>query len=178
VSYKDGSVPGKASVTSTVDQTATTETAHVVYTVPANSAAVGTVYRIHASGNVDNGTTGITFTPRIRWGGTAGVQLLATPTFTASTTSNTNRAYEFNAYVTIRTTGNSLSGTATAEMKYVERSTSTTGVETTHVDNSGATAVAVDTTVNKDLDLTWSLSATTGTPHIRTISGTIEIVKP
>jgi hypothetical protein len=72
VSYADGSVPGKASVTSTVDQTATTETAHVVYTVQANSAAVGTVYRIHASGNVDNGTTGITFTPRIRWGGTAG----------------------------------------------------------------------------------------------------------
>jgi hypothetical protein len=63
-------------------------------------------------------------------------------------------------------------------MKYVERSTSTTGVETTHVDNSGATAVAIDTTVNKDLDLTWALSATTGTPHIRTISGTIEVVKP
>jgi hypothetical protein len=177
-SYVDGSVPGKASVTSTVDQTAITETAHVVYTVPANSAAVGTVYRIHASGNVDNGTTGITFTPRIRWGGlpVGGVQLLATPTFTASTTTNTNRAYELNAYVTIRATG--ATGTATAEMKYVERSTSTTGVETTHIDNSGTTAVTIDTTANKDLDLTWSLSATTGTPHIRTISGTVEVVRP
>jgi hypothetical protein len=178
VTYVDGSVPGKASVTSTVDQTATTETAHVVYTVPANSAAVGTVYRIHASGNVDNGTTGITFTPRIRWGGTAGTQLLATPTFTASTTANTNRAYVMDATVTIRAIGNTLSGLAVAETRYVERSTSTTGVETTHVDNSGTTAIAIDTTVNKDLDLTWSLSATTGTPHIRAISGAVEVVKP
>jgi hypothetical protein len=144
--------------------------------VPANSAAVGTVYRIHASGNVDNGTTGITFTPRIRWGGTGGVSLLATPTFTASTTSNTNRAYEVTAYVTIRTTG--ATGTAVAEIKYIERSFNSLGAEVSHADNSGTTAVTIDTTANKDLDLTWALSATTGTPHIRTISGTIEVVKP
>jgi hypothetical protein len=167
---------GLSSVTATVDQTATAETAHVIGTIVANTASIGTVFHIHASGNVDNGTTGITFTPHIRWGGTGGVSLLATPTFTASTTANTNRAYVLDAYVTIRTIG--ASGTAVAEMNYVEKSTSTTGVETIHTDNSGTTAVTIDTTANKDLDLTWALSANTGTPHIRTISGFVSVVKP
>ena len=177
VSYKDGSVPGKASVTSTVDQTATAETAHVVYTVPANSVSVGTVFRIHASGNVDNGTTAITFTPRIRWGGTGGVSLLATPAFASSTSANTNRAYELTAYVTIRTIG--AAGTAVAEMEYTERSSNALGQEVIHTDNSGATPVTIDTTTaNKDLVLSWTLSTTTGTPHLRTISGTVEVVKP
>lgn len=166
---------GVASVTSTVDQTATTETAHVSYTIPANSAAIGRVYHIHASGNVDNNTTAITFTPRIRWGGTGGVSLLAIPTFAASTTPNTNRAYVLDGYVTVRTTG--ATGTAVAEMRYSERSTSTTGVETVHEDNSGTTAVTIDTTANKDLDLTWTLSDTTGAPHIRTISGYVSVEK-
>jgi hypothetical protein len=63
-------------------------------------------------------------------------------------------------------------------MRYLERATSTTEVETVHADNSGTTAVTIDTTANKDLVLTWALSATTGTPHMRTIGGFIEVVKP
>jgi hypothetical protein len=144
-------------------------------TILANSVSVGTTWRIHIWGNVDNGTTAITFTPRIRWGGTAGVALLATPTFANSTTLNTNRAIELLGLVTIRTIG--ATGTAVASMAYTERSTSATGVETRREDNSGATAVTIDTTANKDLVLSWALSATTGTPHMRTIGGYIELVK-
>jgi len=167
---------GRTTVTTTVDQTAITDTVHIKYTVPANSVAVGTVFRIHTWGNIDNGTTAITFTPKLKWGSSP---ILATPTFNASTTANTNRAYSFDAMVTIRTLGSGLAGSAMAESHYIERSTSTTGVETTHADNTGATAVtSCDTTVASDLSLTWAMSSTTGTPHIRTFGGTIEVVKP
>ena len=174
--YLNGNrIGGVSIVTATVDQTAVAEQAHITYTVPANACVIGTTFRIHIAGNVDNGTTGITFTPRIRWGGVAGTQLLATPTFTASTTLNTNRAYSLDAGITIRTIG--ATGTAVAEMRYTERSTSTTGVETAHVDNSGATPITIDTTTNKDLVLSWTLSSITGTPHIRTFGGTVEVIQ-
>jgi hypothetical protein len=163
------------SITATTTQNVTTETAHATMTILANSVSVGTTWRIYIWGNVDNGTTAVTFTPRIRWGGTAGTSLLATPTFTSSTTLNVNRAYALAAKVTIRTIG--ATGTATCDMVYVERSTSTTGIETCHADNSGATAVVIDTTAQKDLVLSWTLSVTTGAPVIRTIGGYVELVK-
>jgi hypothetical protein len=168
---------GRTSIVSTVDQTATAETVHQAYTVPAGSAAAGTTFRIHASGNADNGTAAITFTPSIRWGGVGGTRIISVPTFTSSTTANTNRAWVLDASVTIRTAGSF--GTAVAEQRYIERTTSATGVETVHADNSGATAITVDTiSSSNDLVLTWTLSSATGAPHLRTISGTIEVVKP
>jgi hypothetical protein len=166
------------SITATVDQTATAEAAHATLNILANSVSVGTTWRIYAFGNTDNGTTQITFTPRIRWGGTAGVELLAEP-FTASATANTNSQWSLGAKVTIRTIG--ATGTAVCEMAYIERASSATEVETAHVDNSVSTiaggAVTIDTTAAKDLVLSWALSATTGTPHVRTIGGYIELVK-
>jgi hypothetical protein len=162
------------SITSTVTQTATAETAHVTLTILANSVSVGTTWRFYCWGNIDNGTTGITFTPRIKWGGTAGVEISLAP-FTASTTANVNREFSLGGKMLIRTIG--ATGTAMGEMAYIERSTSTTGVETAHVENSGVTAVTIDTTAQKDLVLSWTLSATTGTPVIRTIGGYAELVK-
>jgi hypothetical protein len=166
-------------ITSTTDQTATTETAHATMTILANSISVGTTWRMYAWGNTDNGTTAITFTPRIRWvtSGSApstGVQLLTEP-FTASTTTNTNSQWALGAKVTIRTIG--ATGTAVCDMVYVERASSATEVETAHADNSGVTAVTIDTTVAKDLVLSWELNVTTGAPHVRTIGGYIELVK-
>jgi hypothetical protein len=169
-----GGVNEVMSITATVDQTATAEAAHATLTILANSVSVGTTWRFYAWGNIDNGTTAITFTPRIRWGGTAGVQLITEP-FTASTTANVNRQWSLGGKVTIRTIG--ATGTAVCEMAYIERSTSTTGVETAHVDNSGITAVVIDTTANKDLVLSWALNLTTGAPHVRTIGGYGELVK-
>jgi len=161
---------GKTTVTSTVDQTATAEQAHVVFTVPANSARVGTTYHIMAWGNTDSGTS-ITMTPRLRWGGTAGVLLVTGPVPTVGS-AITGKDWKADCYTTIRTTG--ATGTATAVLALENH------VNTTYQSDelsSGATAVTIDTTANKDLDLTWTLSATTGTPHIRTFGGTIEIIK-
>lgn len=169
-----GGINEVSSVTSTVDQTVTTETAHITLQILANSVSKGTTWKFYLWGNCDNGTTAITFTPRVRWGGTAGVELFNEP-FTASTTANVNRAWGMSCHVTIRTIG--ATGTAVADMVYVERSTSATGLETGHVDNSTITAVTIDTTANKDLVVTWALNATTGAPHIRTIGGYATLIK-
>ena len=169
-----GGINEISTITSTVDQTATAEAAHAILTILANSVSVGTTWKFYLWGNCDNGTTAITFSPRVRWGGTGGVELFVEP-FTASTTANTNRPWGMSAHVTIRTIG--ATGTAVADMVYVERSSSATGLETGHLENSTATAVTIDTTANKDLVVSWALSATTGTPHIRTIGGYAMLIK-
>lgn len=169
-----GGINEISSITATVSQTATAETVHALLTILANTVSIGTTWRFYTWGNIDNGTTAITFTPRIRWGGTGGVEFANEP-FTASTTANTNRQFALSARVTIRTVG--ATGTAVADMVFVERSSSATGLETGHVDNSTATATTIDTTAQKDLVLTWTLSATTGTPVVRTIGGYAELVK-
>lgn len=161
-------------VTSTVDQTATAEQAHVVYTVNANTAAVGTTYRITAWGNIDNNTTAITFTPRLRWGGTGGTQLLATPTIVGTTTVLTNKDWKAVAEVTVRTIG--ASGSAFCSMIMSNHTAQTSGAYSADQATSGVIGVTIDTTANKDLDLTWTLSATTGTPHVRTLGGYVEII--
>jgi hypothetical protein len=162
-------------VTTTVDQTATTETAHVVYTVQANTCTVGTTFRIFAWGNMDNGTTAVTFTPRLEWGGAGGVALISAPTVVSTTTALTNKTWKVTAYVTIRTIG--ATGTAFATLDLSNHTSNTAGTYTEDDSNTGVTGVTVDTTTNKDLDLTWALSTTTGTPHVRTLGGGVEIIK-
>lgn len=178
--YVNGTRTGGAvTVTATVDQTATTETAHITYTVPANTAQVGTVYHIHLSGNVDNGTTGITYTPKVRWGGTSGVDLLSiggATNFISPTATRANAAYVMDARVTVRAIG--ATGNAVTEISYVEKTSAATAIETTHASNNGVGAINIDTTSNKDLVLTFAMSSTTGTPHIRTISGNVETIQP
>lgn len=175
--YNVGNVPGKVSVTTTVDQTVTTETISVgPFTVSANTANVGTTYRIYAWGDMDNGTTAITYTPHIRWGGTAGVSLMAVPTPVSTTTAGTNRNWMAEGYVIIRTTG--ATGTATASLFIANHIATALPGYAADMSTSGGTPITIDTTANKDLVFTWTLSSTTGTPHVRTYGGSIEIVKP
>jgi hypothetical protein len=169
-----GGINEIGSVITTVDQTATTETVHISLTILANSVSPGTTWRFYTWGNVDNNTTAIIFTPRLRWGGTGGIELFNDP-FTASTTANVNRQFALGAKVTIRSVG--ATGSAVADMVYMERSTDSTGIPTAHINNSGASAVTIDTTANKDLALTWALNLTTGAPHLRTLGGYAELVK-
>lgn len=167
---------GVAALANTLDQSSAAEVAHISFTVPANSCRVGTVYRVVAWGDMDNGTTAITFTPRLRWGGASGVQLIATPTVVGTTTAQSNKTWKANAEITFRTVG--ATGTAFCSLKVSNHTASSSGVYGTDEADSGGTGVTVDTTVNKDLAFTWQLSATTGTPHVRTYGGYVELVKP
>jgi hypothetical protein len=162
------------SVTNTVDQTAVTETAHVIFTVPANSAAVGTIYQIVAWGNIDNNTTAVTFQPRIRWGGTGGTQVLVGPAIVGTTTALTNKSFYVTANVSVRSIG--ATGTVTANMFVANHTANTTGAYAADENDTGGTPVTVNTSTNSDLDLTWTLSVVTGTPHVRTLGGWIELI--
>ena len=62
-------------------------------------------------------------------------------------------------------------------MRLSNRTASSTGIYAQDDDNSRATGVTIDTTGNKDLDLTWTLSATTGVSHVWTLGGWVQIVK-
>jgi hypothetical protein len=163
-------------LTATVDQTAATEQVHVVYTVPANSVAIGTTFRMVAWGNADNGTTAITFTPRIRWGGVSGFVMVAQPTIVSSTTTNTSKSWKLSGLITFWSIG--LSGSAQSQMFLSNHTASTTASYAADEFSNGILDAPLDTTVNKDLVLTWQISATTGLPHVRTSGGWIETVKP
>jgi hypothetical protein len=165
-----GAAPGGSHITATVDQTSAAETVHPVYTVPANSAAVGTTYRIDVFGNVDVAATILNYTIRLRWGGVTGTQLLTlTPAFTTVLApSSTNNAWRLSGLVTVRTTGTT--GTVFANLTWTDA-----GQEILS-STSGTTGITVDTTTAKDLVMT---AATTGaTQHFRTLGGGIEVVPP
>src|SRR5581483_3210547 len=138
-SFVAGDVPGKVSVTTTVDQTSSSETAHISYTVPANSVAIGTTFRIAAWGNMDaSNVVPVTFTPRIRWGGTSGTELIAAPTVSATSVTGIGRSWKLEAYVTIRATG--AAGTATC-VQAIEHHAGSSGAYASDEADSGITAV-------------------------------------
>jgi hypothetical protein len=161
-------------VTSTIDQTSATETAHLTYTLPANVCTVGTTFRITAWGNMDNGSTAITFSPRIRWGGTGGTVISAGLPVVSTTTVATVKSWRADAMVTIRSIG--ASGVAVSDL-VLHNHTSNLSAITVDEATTGASGITIDTTTGKDLVFTWAMNLTTGAPHVRTIGGIIEIVK-
>lgn len=168
---------GQTFTSSQVDQTGTAEQVHITYTVPANAPIAGATYRMSAWGNTDNSTTAITYTPTLRWGGVAGTILLTGPAFTSTTTAGTNRQWSMVALVQLRTIG--ASGAAWSNFDHIiEKTTSSTSVPNVLESNSGVSSVVVDTTTNKDLVLTWTMSVNTGAPHVRTYGGIVEVVRP
>jgi hypothetical protein len=64
----------------------TTETSLLSYTIPANTVAAGTVYRIKAGGNLDNIATSGALPLRVRVGGPGGVQVFSINMASAGTT--------------------------------------------------------------------------------------------
>ncbi len=182
VFYSDGSnigtkyLGGQTSVTSDVDQTSTSETIHVSFSVPGNSVSAGTVFRIWAYGDMDQGTSGIQFTPRIRWGGVAGTLVLTGPTLNGPTGSaGTLKVWKAEVYLTIRSVGASGSAHAVFGLEHHMGSGYAYGADVTA--NAGS-PVTIDTTTTKVLALTWLLSSASGSPHVRTRGGGVEVVKP
>lgn len=160
----------------TTDQAVTTETDHFSYFAPANSVLGSTTFRITAWGTIDNGTTAVTFTPRIRWGGVGGVVIIATPVIVGTTTAQTDRAWSIEAYVVFSAVG--ASGTVRARMTLREHTSLTTGAHVTDTANTGGVDItSIDTTAGKDLVLSWTMSSVTGSPHVKTHGGLIERIR-
>lgn len=157
--------PFRSNTGLTSKTTKTTTTEAVIgnaLTTPANTVAAGSMFRITLKGYETNGTTGINWTFRVRWGGVAGTQLYSI-VFASTTTAHTDNPVNLEFLVTIQTIG----GTGTAVVSCSGDECFTTGTANTPklVVGAQAAAVTIDTTASKDLVLTLELSATTGSPQ-------------
>ncbi|WP_020135039.1 hypothetical protein [Streptomyces sp. 351MFTsu5.1] len=158
--------PGLSAAT-TVANTVT-QTAIATYTVPANDAVAGAVYRIKAWG-----TLGVTGTPTITFvcklGGTGGATMVTFPAVTVRSGA-TDGYWEAEFYLACATTG--ASGTWAPMARYTHNFL--TSVTTyTPVGPITAAPVTRDTTVANDMVLcaTWSAASSSNTITCRGFAG-------
>jgi hypothetical protein len=164
------SAPGKTA--KQTKSTAAEENLHT-HTVPANTLAAGSMFRISLKGYQTNGTTGVTWTFRVRWGGVAGTLVFSTA-FATSTTAHTDYPHSQEWLLTVQSIGATC--TITCSTSGVESMTTTTPQTEKFIRDVQAAAVTIDTTVNKDLVLTLELSTVTGAPQFEVDNVLIEQV--
>ncbi len=159
---------GNLAVTSTLSSAiGNTETQIIGVTIPANSVAVGTTFRISAQGLATNTSSATTSTWRIRMHTSSlGATILQSQAIVNTTTGRTNVAAEIEALITVYSIGGS--GSALAMLNVIGGSNGAT------LPTVGVTAaVTVDTTVNRVLELTFISGGATTT--YQNISACIEI---
>jgi len=162
--------PFCASITTTTDQTTAGPVTHVTYTIPANSAVVGTTYHYVIWGNFDNGTTQITYTVQSMLAGNQ----FSNITFTSLTSAQTNKEWRAEGTVTIRTTG--VSGTGFGEGTVSVNGATVINTAPIQINNSGATGLTFNSTTAQTLLVQLWMSVVTGSPHIRSLGGYIQQV--
>lgn len=141
----------------------------IAYVIPANTAAVGTTYRVNVTGTGDNTAASPTFTFGVRLGGTT----IATAVIPSITAAGTGKAFTVEALLTFRSVG--ATGTAVAAVAALnELATAFTGA--VNID-SPAAAATVNTTAGLTLDLVFTLGAATAGNLIRAELATVELVR-
>ena len=150
---------------------ANTETVVTSISLPSNTMAAGTTFRVTGAGVQSSGATGGTAIFRVRLGTTTLTGNIVTTVSPVNANSQTGVGFWFDALVTVRTAGGS--GTvigqciASGQVAFVAP-----------INMVGVTAatVAVDTTATKLIELTYisGNAGTTATFHV----ASIEIVKP
>jgi hypothetical protein len=164
---------GKASRTADTAAINTTETLLSSYTIAANEAVAGTVYRISGYGTCTS-TVANASNIRVRIG-TAGntsdiVVAVITPTSAAS---GTNVSFYFELTVTIRSTG---SGTGSSVGNGTLINSGTTGISATQTIVGSITSVSSLNTTSSNIISLWYVSAATTTTSTFQIA-TIELIK-
>lgn len=162
---------GLASLTAATAAIANTETVVLSATLPANLMAAGTTFRIVATGvgTATTATAGSTWRVRI---GTTTLTGNIAASLTGTSAIGTAIPFVVTALVTVRTAG--ASGTIIGSLVY-NSNAATGNLNTTIAVGQVTTAVAVDTTAQKLLELTYisGVSTTTSTYH----NAVIEMVK-
>lgn len=164
---------GVASITAASAAIANTETRVVAATCPADLLAVGTTFRVTAAGKITTGATPGNDTFRVRVGPTTLTGNIAAAIVAAANASITAQAFFLEFIVTVRTNGGS--GTIVGQ-GFILSEDATTGAFT--VPNKiGITtsAVAVDTTVDNLVELTFVSGAAGSSATFQ--NAVIEIVK-
>lgn len=164
-------VTGLASKSAATGGINTTETVLVSTTVLANTAAVGTTWRLFASG-VCTSTVANASNFRVRIGTTTLIGNVAAVVTPTAATTGTAIPFAVDALVTIRTIG--AGGTVIGSIVLNNHGVTGVSAATPRVGQVVAT-VAVDTTADKLLELTYVSAATTTTCTFH--NATLELVK-
>ena len=162
-------------------QAVTTETVHSAVLL-AQGRPASDIWAVKAKfyGKIKGGTT-ITFTPKLRWnaaGGATGDTIISGP---AMVSGNNTADTFFELEYMVVFTGTPSSGFAQATMKVTEGFTDASGLIKVNLKNSLDTDVAITSggqpnAADHFLCLTWTLSATTGSPSIQTTRGVYEFI--
>jgi hypothetical protein len=147
----------------------TTETSIVSYTVPANTVASGTVYRITVGGTCTSSAANVS-NLKLYWGanGDNTDTLLLSPNLTAAA-SGTNIAFTAVWLITFR-------NTTTAETQFWLNNGGNTGIAALQSAASVSNTGSLTTTSNQILHVAYVSAATTTTSTFTT--AIIELVKP
>ena len=144
--------------------------------VPLNTLAAGSMFKITMYGYQTNSTTAITYTFRVRIGDTTltGTVIGQALALVGTTTAHTDNPVQLQALLTIQSIG----ATGTATLSWFGSECITTAVANTpklvlDVQNAAAT---IDTTETALVELTVQMSATTGTPNLEVDNVLIEQV--
>ena len=165
-----GGSPGKASLTAQSVMSGTvTPTVMLSYTIPANSAVVGTTYVIQSSGTIDNTAASPTFNFVLRLAGTT----IATVVIASITAAATLKSFSIIGILTFRTTG--ATGTVAGSLAVLNEAAGTI-VGAVNVDAPALTKAA-NTTVGLAFDGAAFLGAATAGNIVRTEVAVIELVK-
>lgn len=154
------------------------------FNIPAFYMAPGRTLRILAFGVVSNVvTTPGTLILRVRWGGVAGVVLLASAAQGLDTTARTNALWALEAIIVCRTSGATGTFMSGGEMKNINLLSSTAanllpallGSAGTPL-ASGNVAVTVDTTIAKLLSVTAQFSVATSPTNLTCQQRLLEVL--
>jgi hypothetical protein len=157
----------------TVDQISAAEQSH--FTIPISPGSTpGTTWRVTAWGNMDHGSSSVTFVCYLRWGGVSGSVLAISHNVVTPGSPETNQPWNVEFLVIITSSG--VLGTARCNCKLIEFMTNNPKAYLGLV-NSGATDVAsINTTIPTTMEMSWTISGTSGAPHVRTFGAFAEVV--
>lgn len=154
--------------TATTLANSTTQTAIATYTIPANDAVAGAVYRIRAWGTMAvTGTPTMTFVCKL--GGAAGTAMVSFPAVTVRSGA-TDGFWDLEFYLACATTG--ASGTWSPMAKYTHNFL-TSATTYTPIGPITSAPVTRDTTIANDMVLcgTWSAASASNTITCRGFAG-------
>jgi hypothetical protein len=155
-----------SSATATVANS-TTETVIASYSIPASQAAVGSVYKVSAFGNISF-LASAQLTWRLRIGGLSGTVLATMGPTTASGTGQTNKEFHVRGHAVCLTTG--ASGTWFGEFHEIRNWTQAGSVGETQLFFSDG-GITRDTTAANDLVITaqWAAASASNTLTARSL---------
>lgn len=162
---------GVSSLASQVSVSAVATTTTIInYLVPINTLAVGTTYRLFASGTVDNAAASPTFNWSLRVGGVS-IATAQIPSVTAATSA---KAWTVEGLLTLRVVGASGKIVGSIQLLNEIAATFTAAV---NIDSPIVNAGTFNTTTALSLDLVMFMGAAAAGNIMRAETGSIELVR-